>query len=80
MAGCWCAPLMRRYPHKNDSRMSTCLISTSTSYCCRSDVWLPLKRLPGRRRDEDELGRNYGLVSCEVRVHTMECAYKVRTL
>lgn len=52
-------PLMRRYPHINDSRMSTCLISTSTSYCWRSEVWLPLNRLPGRRRDDEVLGRNY---------------------
>ena len=51
-------PLMRKYPHTNDSRMSTCLISTSTSYCWRSEVWLPLNRLPGRRRAEEELGRN----------------------
>lgn len=57
------APLMRRYPHKNDSRISTYLISTSTSYCWRSEVWLPLNRLPGRRSDEDELGRNYKVVS-----------------
>lgn len=39
--------------------MSTCLISTSTSYCWRSDVWFPLNLLPGRRSDEDELGKNY---------------------
>jgi hypothetical protein len=52
------APLMRRYPHMNDSRMSTCFTSTSTSYCWRSEVWLPLNRLPGRRSDDDEFGRN----------------------
>jgi hypothetical protein len=49
---------MRRYPHMNDSRMSTCWSSTSTSYCWRSDVWLPLKRLPGRSSEDDEFGRN----------------------
>ena len=39
--------------------MSTCFTSTSTSYCWRSEVWLPLKRLPGRRSDDDEFGKNY---------------------
>jgi hypothetical protein len=58
-----CAPWMRRYPHMNDSRMSTCLISTSTSYCWRSEVWLPLNRLPGRRSEEDVTGRNCVAVS-----------------
>jgi hypothetical protein len=29
--GGWGAPCMRRYPHRNDSRMSTCFISTCTS-------------------------------------------------
>jgi hypothetical protein len=56
-------PWMRRYPHMNDSRMSTCLISTSTSYCWRSEVWLPLNRLPGRRSEEDVTGRNCVAVS-----------------
>ena len=58
-----CIPCMRRYPHMNDSRMSTCLISTSTSYCWRSEVWLPLNRLPGRRSEEDVTGRNCVAVS-----------------
>ena len=58
-----CAPWMRRYPHMKDSRMSTCLISTSTSYCWRSEVWLPLNRLPGRRSEEDVTGRNCVAVS-----------------
>lgn len=43
--------------------MSTCFISTSTSYFWRSDVWLPTKRLPGRRSDDDVLGRNCFAVS-----------------
>lgn len=58
-----CAPWMRRYPHMKDSRMSTCLISTSTSYCWRSEVWLPLNRLPGRRSEEDVTGRNCVAIS-----------------
>lgn len=66
---------MRKYPHMNDSRMSTCLISTSTSYCWRSDVWLPLKRLPGRRRDEDVFGRN-----CSARQHDYDYRVGVQTL
>ena len=48
--------------------MSTCFISTSTSYCWRSEVWLPLKRLPGRRSEEDELGRN-----CVAGQQTLTC-------
>lgn len=42
-------PLIRRYPHRKDSLMSTCLISTWTSYCWRSDCWVPMNLLPARR-------------------------------
>lgn len=68
-----CAPLMRKYPHMKDSRMSTCFISTSTSYCWRSEVWVPTKRLPGRRRDEDVLGRNCIGISNVYFAHCSAC-------
>lgn len=63
----------------NDSRMSTCLISTSTSYCWRSEVWLPLNRLPGRRSEDEETGKNLSLVSkCRLGIFS-PCATGVYT-
>lgn len=36
--------------------MSTSLISTWTSYTWRSDCWVPLNLLPGRRKEDEKLG------------------------
>jgi hypothetical protein len=73
-------PLIRKYPHINDSRMSTYLTSTSTSYCWRSEVWLPLKRLPGRKRDDDEFGRNCVSVNMTASRHVFATRLYGRTL
>lgn len=38
--------------------MSTCLISTWTSYFCRSDCCVPWNLLPARRKEEVAFGKS----------------------
>lgn len=61
---------MRRYPHRKDSAMFTSLISTCTSYTWRSDCWVPLNLLPGRRKEDVILEGIWVGVPCQRRPKT----------